>query len=128
VFSIARHSRGGTELWFWWQRKLGKTTHPRGLEHVERKRIGEILVDLDALHPGDVDRVLEALRRRGSRGKFGQIAKDMGLIREEHILAALAVQLQLIPRAADLTMSGLLSTLASPNLTALRQRPTVRSR
>jgi hypothetical protein len=54
------------------------------------------------------------LRRRGGQGKFGQVAKDMGLVREEHILAALAVQLQLIPGTRDLTMSRLLACLSAP--------------
>ncbi len=79
----------------------------------ERKRIGEILVDLKVIEPTDIERILQALRRRGGTGKFGQVAKDMGLVREEHVLAALAVQLQLIPGVRDLTMSGLLASLSS---------------
>jgi hypothetical protein len=81
---------------------------------MEPKRIGEILVDLHVLEPSDIERVLAALRRRGGRAKFGHVAKDMGLVREEHILAALAVQLQLIPGASDLTLAHLLKCLADP--------------
>jgi hypothetical protein len=81
---------------------------------MERKRIGEILADLEVLRPEDIDRVLTALRRRGGRGKFGQVAREMGLVREEHILAALAVQLELIPRAGDLSLARLLDQLAAP--------------
>src|SRR4051794_6710652 len=36
--------------------------------HLERKRIGEILVDLKALEPTDIERVLQAMRRRGGQG------------------------------------------------------------
>ena len=64
----------------------------------ERKKIGEILVDLGVLSPAAVDRVLQA-KRRGGGGKFGQLARKMGLLREEHVLAALAIQLRLVPRA-----------------------------
>ncbi len=81
---------------------------------MDRKKIGEILVDLKVLAPWDVERVLIALRRRGGLGKFGQVARDMGLIRDEHILAALAVQLELIPGGDDLRMSGLLRCLTDP--------------
>ena len=38
----------------------------------------------------------------------------MGLIREEHILVALAVQMQLIPKIADLSYESLVDTLATP--------------
>ena len=44
-----------------------------------------------------MERVLEAMQRRRRRQKFGQTARDMGLIDEEHILAALAVQMNLFP-------------------------------
>jgi len=63
----------------------------------ERKRIGEILVQLRVLAPFDVDRVLEAMQRRRRPQKFGQTARAMGLLDEEHILAALAVQMNLVP-------------------------------
>ncbi len=80
----------------------------------ERKRIGEILVDLGVLSPSDVERVLAAQRRRRDRSKFGQIARDMGLIREEHILAALAVQMQLFPGIGELSLHRLLDELSAP--------------
>jgi len=63
----------------------------------ERQKIGEILVHLKVLTGFDVDRVLEAMQRRRRRQKFGQTARDMGLLDEEHILAALAVQMNLTP-------------------------------
>ena len=81
---------------------------------MERKKIGEILVELQVLTPVEVDRVLVALRRRGGGGKFGQVGKEMGLLREEHILAALAVQLDLVPRAADLSYRRLVKQLCEP--------------
>jgi len=77
----------------------------------ERKKIGEILVQLGVLSPAAVDRILQARRRCGERGKFGQLGRKMGLLREEHILAALAVQLKLVPRAQSLTLSRLLEHL-----------------
>lgn len=63
----------------------------------ERQKIGEILVRLKVLTGFDVDRVLDAMQRRRRRQKFGQTARDMGLLNEEHILAALAVQMKLAP-------------------------------
>jgi hypothetical protein len=77
----------------------------------DRKRIGEILVQLKVLAPYDVDRVLEAMQRRRRRQKFGQTAQDMGLIGEEHILAALAVQMKLVPGASDLSLAEILDYL-----------------
>jgi hypothetical protein len=77
------------------------------------KRLGEILVDLKALHRLDRKRVLEAMQRR--RGKFGQIARDMGLVREEEILAALAVQMNLFPNIDRLTLAEILHFLQSDN-------------
>src|SRR5262245_8136124 len=84
----------------------------------QRKKIGEILVDLGVLTETDVDRVLKAQRRRPDAAKFGQIAKDMGLCREEHILAALAVQMELFPETSDL--DHILGRLQRPVLTPLR--------
>src|SRR4051794_9507921 len=86
---------------------------------MERKKIGEILVDLQVLTPAEVERILLALRRRGGAGKFGQVGKEMGLVREEHILAALAVQLQLVPGAGDLSLGRLLQRLCEPAPTSL---------
>ena len=77
----------------------------------ERKKLGEILVRLGVLSPTDVDRVLQALKRCGGQGKFGQLARKMGLLREEHILAALAIQMRLVPRAHDITLSRVLDHL-----------------
>jgi transcriptional regulator of NAD metabolism len=79
----------------------------------ERQKIGEILVQLKVLTRSDVDRVLEALRRRQRRQKFGQTARDMGLIDEEHILAALAVQMNLVPGGRRQTLNQILEYLQS---------------
>lgn len=81
---------------------------------VDRKRLGEILVELQVLTPAEVDRVLAALRRRDDFTKFGQVAREMGLLREEHILAALAVQMQLFPNAHDLSLPKLMGRLRDP--------------
>lgn len=80
----------------------------------ERKRIGEILTDLGVLTQAEVDRVVQALRRRPDVVKFGQVAREMGLLREEHILAALAVQMELFPRVQDLSLRSLMSKLQTP--------------
>jgi hypothetical protein len=78
------------------------------------RKIGEILVDLGVLKGVDVGRVLDALTRRLDRQKFGQMAQTMGLVREEHILAALAVQMDLFPGIDRMSISQILSTLQEP--------------
>jgi hypothetical protein len=78
---------------------------------VERQRLGEILVGLQVLTPAEVERVLDAMRRRRDQRKFGQVAGDMGLLREEHVLAALAVQMELFPGLANLSLPRLLDRL-----------------
>ena len=80
----------------------------------QTKRLGEILVDLQVLSPLDVERVLNLLQRRGGRHKFGQMARDMGLLRDEHILAALAVQMELFPRIGEWTLEEILHCLQEP--------------
>ncbi|HXG10759.1 MAG TPA: hypothetical protein VNK04_13460 [Gemmataceae bacterium] len=78
----------------------------------ERKKLGEILVDLQVLSPADVERVMQALARRTDRQKkFGHLARDMGLLDEEHILAALAVQMELFPGIQDLSLQEVLESL-----------------
>ena len=86
----------------------------------EFKRLGEILVDLQVLTASDVDRVLHALRLRRGNAKFGQVAREMGLLREEHILAALAVQMELFPQIHEMTLQRLLGRLADPICTPPR--------
>lgn len=76
-----------------------------------RRKIGEILVALKVLTPSDVERVLEAMQRQPRRLKFGQTARAMGLISEEHILAALAVQMNLFPGIHRLSLSQILDRL-----------------
>jgi hypothetical protein len=78
------------------------------------RKLGEILVELGILGERDVKRVLVALRRRHDNTKFGEMARALGLLREEHILAALAVQLRLFPGIQDLSMNRLLDTLQRP--------------
>ena len=80
----------------------------------QSKRLGEILVDLQVLSPLDVERVLNLLQRRGGRHKFGQMARDIGLVRDEHILAALAVQMELFPRIGEWTLEEILQSLQEP--------------
>ena len=78
------------------------------------RRIGEILVDLGVLKGVDVGRVLDALSRRLDRQKFGQMAQTKGLAREEHILAALAVQMDLFPGIDRMSIGQILSSLQEP--------------
>lgn len=80
----------------------------------DRKKIGEILVQLGVLTPAEVERVLVAMRRRDDWAKFGQVAREMGLVREEHVLAALAVQMQLFPRIEDWSLPEVLDRLSTP--------------
>ncbi|MCI0464756.1 MAG: hypothetical protein L0Z62_48145 [Gemmataceae bacterium] len=80
----------------------------------ERKKLGEILVELQVLTEAEVERVLIAQRRRRDHVKFGRMAREMGLLREEHILAALAVQMQMFPRIHEMSLNRLLDRLQQP--------------
>jgi len=81
---------------------------------MENKRFGEILVDLKVLSRPEVDRVLQAMRCRRDQRKFGQVARDMGMVRDEHILAALAVQMELIPGISRMSLRSVLGQLQQP--------------
>jgi hypothetical protein len=78
--------------------------------HTEQK-LGEILVRLKVINRIDFDRVMETLRRSERRQKFGQLARAMGLVNEEHILAALAVQTKLFPGVERMTLEEILEYL-----------------
>jgi hypothetical protein len=80
----------------------------------EQKKLGQILIDLDVLTPREVDRVLEALGHRYDVHKFGQMARDMGLVSDEEVLAALAVQMNLFPGIEDMTLAEVLRQLQAP--------------
>lgn len=75
------------------------------------QKLGEILVRLQALNRIDRDRVLEVMKRVDRRQKFGQTARAMGLIKEEHILAALAVQMDLFPGVGQMSLVQILDFL-----------------
>lgn len=75
------------------------------------QKLGEILLRLKVINRVDLDRILEALWRSGRRYKFGQVARTMGLISEEHILAALAVQSKLFPGIEWMTLEQILDYL-----------------
>jgi hypothetical protein len=89
---------------------------------MENRKLGEILVDLKVLKTADVERVLHAMRQRRDQRKFGQVARDMGLLRDEHILAALAVQMQLIPGIAKMNLNNLFGQLRKPITSDVPQR------
>jgi threonine synthase len=76
-----------------------------------RKKLGEILTDLNVLSPAEVERILHALDRRFDRQKFGEVARNMGLVSEEEILAALAVQMDLFRGIEDWTLDEILNRL-----------------
>ena len=82
-----------------------------------RPKIGEILVRLKVLSPSDVTRVLEARNLRSRHSKFGQTARAMGLVTVEQILAALAVQMELLPGLDQLTLPQLLHVLETAGTT-----------
>ena len=75
------------------------------------QKLGEILVRLKVLSRYDLDCVVQAMQRLGRRQKFGQLARAMGLITEEHILAALAVQMNLFPGIERMTLQQILDYL-----------------
>jgi hypothetical protein len=80
----------------------------------EHKKLGEILVDLKCLAPADLERVLEALDRRFDLRKFGEVACNMGLVSEEQVLAALAVQMDLFRGMEGLSVEEILNHLLAP--------------
>lgn len=88
------------------------------------QKLGEILVRLKVLNRFDLDRVLEAMRRVRRRQKFGQTARAMGLVAEEHILAALAVQMNLFPGIQRMTLPQILEYLQTPDPAGVNLAPT----
>jgi len=70
---------------------------------------------LRVLTPGEVERVLAALRQRHGQQKFGQMARDMGLVQEGHVLAALAVQMDLVPGIHKMSLASVLRSLQTPD-------------
>jgi phenylalanine-4-hydroxylase len=80
------------------------------------QKFGEILQRLKVLNRIDRDRVLETMRRSGRRQRFGQVARAMGLVREEHILAALAVQMNLFPGVQWMTLEQILEYLQTADV------------
>ena len=79
--------------------------------------VGQILVELKVLTRFDLERVLEAVRKRQRHQKFGQMACDMGLVRDEEILAALAVQMELLPGIGRLNLRQILQQLQATETT-----------
>jgi hypothetical protein len=82
------------------------------------QKLGEILVRLKVLSRLELDRVLEALQRAERRQKLGQMARSMGLISEEHILAALSVQMNLFPGIQRMTLQQILEYLQTADAPA----------
>ena len=83
-----------------------------------RSTLTRLGTPIDVLTPADVDRVLAALQKRQDRHKkFGQMARDMGLLEEEHILAALAVQMELLPGIQGMDLDEVLEGLLAVSAT-----------
>ena len=82
------------------------------------QKLGEILVRLKVFNRLDLDRVLESLRRAERRPKIGQMARSMGLVNEEQILAALAVQMNLFPGIQRMTLQQILEYLQAADTSA----------
>jgi hypothetical protein len=51
------------------------------------------------------------MQRRPDRRKFGQLASSLGLMREEHIFAALAAQMHLFPGVEQMSPDQILQFL-----------------
>ena len=61
---------------------------------MSRQPIGAILVELQLLEQDQVNTVLSALKER-QRGRFGELAVEMGLVDDEGLARALAKQFRL---------------------------------
>ena len=61
---------------------------------MSRQPIGAILVELQLLEQDQVNTVLLALKER-QRGRFGELAVEMGLVDDEGLARALAKQFRL---------------------------------
>ncbi|MED5372549.1 MAG: hypothetical protein VX899_16155 [Myxococcota bacterium] len=72
---------------------------------MSRLPIGAILVELDLLQPTQVDLILSALKER-QRGRFGELAVEMGLVDDEGLARALAHQFRL-PHLANRQVDSL---------------------
>lgn len=77
-------------------------------------RIGAILIELGVLTSAEVARVATAQSRRGDPVKFGHLAKDLGIVTDEHILAALAVQMGIVPMNLQRSIRKVLGDLKGP--------------
>src|SRR5262245_48452165 len=78
------------------------------------KRLGEILIDLGVMTPAEVERVAAAQDRRGDPVKFCQLAKELGLVTDEQILAALAVQMGAVPLNLQRSIRKVIGELKRP--------------
>lgn len=62
-------------------------------EHFERgKRLGEILVDMRAVSPHDVEEALEEQKSGNGPRKLGEILVEKGCVQDETVRRALVVQ------------------------------------
>ena len=78
------------------------------------KRLGEILVDLGVMTMQEVEHVTTAQWRRGDAVKFGKLAKNLGMVSDEQILAALAVQIGVVPLQVQQSIRKVLGDLRGP--------------
>ena len=62
----------------------------------------------------EAERVATAQSRRGDPVKFGNLAKDLGMVGDEQILAALAVQMGIVPLNLQRSIRKVLGDLKGP--------------
>lgn len=79
---------------------------------MREKKIGQILIEMGVLTPKEAARIAAGLDRRDDPIKFGQLAKKMGFATEEEILAALAVQMEVVPLELQKNIRKVLHTLS----------------
>jgi hypothetical protein len=69
---------------------MAPVTREIGLQLIDGRKLGEILVSLSMLTPVDVERALKTQKMTGKR--FGEALIDLGLLSREAILSALNIQ------------------------------------
>jgi hypothetical protein len=79
-----------------------------------QRRLGEILIELGVLTSQEAEQVATAQCRRGDPVKFGKLAKDLGMVSDEQILAALAVQMGVVPLNLQRSIRKVLGDLRNP--------------
>lgn len=69
---------------------IAKTVQSTPLPNIQRKKLGEVLVESEIITPLTVERILKLSRASGRR--FGEVLEDLGLVTGEELAQALATQ------------------------------------